>query len=215
MTNAPTKTPDFEKSLRNLGFSVLIQLSFGTIFATFSIGTILLIESVKTSNYFTFTFLGVFLAFLMPFIFFFRDPHIGIEIPEFATESPALKTFVLTGFGLWILGEARIGVRLMHFIPWDALMSLFLTLAPFLFLGMVFYLRKTNLFFEASILVVGTILLLILQQETPTVHLSVFYFLMGVIFLIGGILDFRKFSKLSASAQKASSKTLNHDKCYQ
>jgi hypothetical protein len=200
MNPALPKTPDSEKSLRNLGFSVLIQLSFGTIFTTFSIGTLLLIESVKTSNYFTFTFLGVFLAFLLPFIFFFRDPYVGITISESTIESPTLKTFVLTGFGLYLLGEARIGVRLMHFIPWDTLMSLFLGLAPFLFLLMVFYLRKTNLIFEASILVVGVILLLILQQETPMVHLIIFYFLMGVVFLTGGILDFRKFSKLSNSA---------------
>lgn len=189
------KNFDPHKPLRNLGLSVLLQLSFGTIFTTFSIGLMLFNRLARENPYFAPMLIGLIMLFLMPLLYFFGKHYIGDKIkkPDIV-EPPNIKILALVILVIWILNRIEFRNLLIDFAQGNEVASMFLVAI----ILMAFFLHRTNIIIEAFIFVTGVILLHILESQITLTHLVIFYFLMGVVFLTGGIMDFRKFSKISA-----------------
>jgi hypothetical protein len=193
MVNAHiTKSLDPEKTLRELGFSVLLQLTFGAIFTMFSIGITLFNGLASRNPYFMSILMGVIMIFSMPLIYLLGKRYIGVKIKKPDNEPPNIKVWALVILMIWILDKIGFDNLLMNFTEGNEEAGVFLVLIPL----MAFFLHKTNLIVEAFIFVLGVILLHILESQITLTYLVVFYFFMGIVFLTGGIMDFRKFSKI-------------------
>jgi hypothetical protein len=184
-----------EKNLRELGASTGFQLTFGAIFTAFSIAIILFKEFAQEKSYSMFIIMIVIMIFSMPLIYFFGKRYIGVKIKEPDKEPPNIKVWALVILIIWILNKLELKDLLRDFTKGNEVASLFLILIPV----MAFFLHKTNLIIEAFIFVLGVILFHILEAQITLTYLVIFYLFMGVVFLTGGIMDFRKFSKMSVS----------------
>jgi hypothetical protein len=184
------------KEVLNWGMSVLIQLYIGLVFLFFSIGMLSLSSSIDKHIYFSALIMLISMSIAMPFTFIFD--RCCVKIKNWVDKSNRVK--LLDGKGLIlaiVLGEflRRMGFldHLEEFLGINSDAAIFVLFTIFF----AFLFDKTNLVVETIIFLLGLIVFNIFEQQITTFYLVIFYLFMGIVFLTGGILDFRKFSKLS------------------